>query len=243
MGQTKRIRKKYQTPFHPWQRERILEEKEILREYGLKNKKEIWKYASKLRSARNQVKKIVANIRSEQSAKEREQLMNKLLRYSIISKDSKIEDILDLKVKDFLERRLQTLVFRNGFARSTNQARQFIVHGHISVDGKKVTAPSFLVSKNEESKIKFNPISSISKADHPERTVKEKLEKEKKEKILKPKKEEIKEKVKEEVKEEIKETIEEKIPEKAAEKVAEEVVEQSEKEITKNLPEETKNDK
>ena len=151
MGQTKRIRKKYQTPFHPWQRERIIEEKEILREYGLKNKKEIWKYASKLRSARNQVKKIVANVRSEQSAKEREQLMNKLLRYNIISKDSKIEDILDLKVKDFLERRLQTIVFRNGFARSTNQARQFITHGHISVDGKKVTAPSFLVSKNEES--------------------------------------------------------------------------------------------
>lgn len=225
MGQTKRIRKKYKTPTHPWQRERILEEKEFLREYGLKNKKEIWKYTSKLRSARDQVKKIVANVRSEQSAKEREQLINKLLKYGIITKDSKVEDILDLKEKDFLERRLQTIVFRKGLARSTKQARQFITHGHISIDNKKITAPSYMVSKAEESKITFNPTSSISKADHPERTVKEKIEKEKKEKIIK-----------EEVKEEIKEDLEKKMPEKAAEEVAEEVVEQSEKEITENIP-------
>ncbi len=185
MGQTKRLRKKYQTPIHPWQRERILEEKDVLREYGLKNKKEVWKYSSRLRSARNQVKKIIANIRSEQSAKEREQLLTKLLKYGVISKDSKLEDILDLKIKDFLERRLQTIVLRKSLARSVKQARQFITHGHILIDGKKVTAPSFFVSKNNESKITFNPISSVSKIDHPERTVKEKLEKEKKEKILK----------------------------------------------------------
>jgi small subunit ribosomal protein S4 len=194
MGQTKRIRKKYQTPSHPWQRERILEEKDILREYGLGNKKEVWKSTSKLRSARNQVKKIIANIRSEQALKEKEQLMEKMLKYGIITKDSKMEDILDLKVKDFLERRLQTLVLRKGLARSTKQARQFITHGHIIVDGKKVTAPSFFVSKYHESKIIFNPSSSVSKSDHPERTVKEKLEKEKKEKILKkPVKEKLKE--------------------------------------------------
>jgi len=184
MGQTKRIRKKYQTPTHPWQRERIIEEKSISREYGLKNKKEIWKSTSKLRSARSQVKWIIANIRSEQSAKEREQLINKLLKYGIITKDSKLEDILDLKAKDFLERRLQTIVFRKGLARSAKQARQFIIHGHIMVSGKKITAPSYLLSKEEESKIEFVPTSSISKIDHPERTVKEKREKEKKEKII-----------------------------------------------------------
>ena len=204
MGQTKRIRKKYSTPTHPWQRERIVEEKEILKEYGLKNKKEIWKYFTKLRAARNQVKKIVANIRSEQSVKERKQLMDKLLKYGIISKASKVEDILDLKAKDFLERRLQTVVFRKGLTRSTKQARQFITHGHILVNGKKVTAPSYFLSKEEEAKLEFRPTSNLSKIDHPERTIKEKIEKEKKEKIIKeevkeaPKKEE---KVKEEVKE------------------------------------------
>jgi len=192
MGQTKRIRKKYSTPSHPWQRERIIEEKGITREYGLKNKKEIWKYSSKLRSARNQVKRIIANIRSEQSAKERKELLDKLQKYAIIPKDSKIEDILDLKVKDFLERRLQTVVVRKGFARSIKQARQFITHGHILITGKKVTAPSYMVSSEEESKLEFRPTSTLSKTDHPERTVKEKKEKESKEKIIeeeKPKKE------------------------------------------------------
>jgi small subunit ribosomal protein S4 len=184
MGQTKRIRKKYETPSHPWQRERILEEKEMVKEYGLKNKKEIWKSASKLKSARAQVKKIIANIHSEQSAKEKEHLLNKLIRYGIISKDSKLEDILDLKAKEFLERRLQTIILRKNLARSSKQARQFISHGHILINGKKVTAPSYLVSKEEESKIEFKPLSPLSKADHPERTIKEKLEKEKKEKII-----------------------------------------------------------
>jgi small subunit ribosomal protein S4 len=188
MGQTKKIRKKYSTPTHPWQRERILEEKGIRKEYGLKNKKEIWKYSAKLRSARGQVKKIVANIRLEQSAKEREQLMHKLLKYGIISKDSKVEDILDLKPKDFLERRLQTVVFRKGLARSAKQSRQFITHGHILVNGKKITAPSYFLSKDEEAKLEFRATSNLSKIDHPERTVKEKIEKEKKEKIIKEEK-------------------------------------------------------
>jgi small subunit ribosomal protein S4 len=188
MGHTKKIRKKYSTPTHPWQRERIIEEKDIQREYGLKNKKEIWKYSAKLKSARGQVKKIVANIRLEQSAKERAQLMDKLLKYGIISKDSKVEDILDLKQKDFLERRLQTVVFRKGLARSVKQARQFITHGHILVNGKKVTAPAYFISKDEEAKLEFRPTSNLSKTDHPERTIKEKAEKEKKEKIIKEEK-------------------------------------------------------
>jgi small subunit ribosomal protein S4 len=186
MGQTKRIRKKYQTPTHPWQRDRILEEKDIIREFGLKNKKEVWKYNAKLRSARDQVKKIVANVKSEQAMKERKQLLDKLFKFGIIPKDSKIEDILDLKTKDFLERRLQTIVFRKGLTRSVKQARQFITHGHVTVNGKKITTPSYFVSKDEESKIAFIPTSSLSKNDHPERTVKKKLEKEKKEKVIEP---------------------------------------------------------
>jgi len=186
MGQTKRIRKTYQTPSHPWQRDRIIEEKEILREYGLKNKKEIWKYVSKLRASRDQVKKIIANIKSEQSAIERKQLIDKLVKFGAIPKDSKVEDILDLKTKDFLERRLQTIVFRKGLSRSIKQARQFIIHGHILVDGKKITVPSYFVPQKEESKITFNSTSPISKIDHPERIDLKKLEKEKKEKILKP---------------------------------------------------------
>lgn len=44
-----------------------------------------------------------------------------------------------------LERRLDSIVFRGGFARSRPMARQLINHGHVRVDGRKVDIPSFLV--------------------------------------------------------------------------------------------------
>lgn len=44
-----------------------------------------------------------------------------------------------------LERRLDNVVFRLGLAGSRNQARQFVRHGHISVDGRRVNIPSYPV--------------------------------------------------------------------------------------------------
>jgi small subunit ribosomal protein S4 len=60
-----------------------------------------------------------------------------------------------------LERRLQTLVFRKGLAHNINQARQFIVHGHIALDKKRTRWPSMLVPLSEEGKISFYEKSKI----------------------------------------------------------------------------------
>jgi len=49
-----------------------------------------------------------------------------------------------------LERRLDNVVNRTGFASSRAQARQLVLHGHVSVNGKKVNVPSYLVSVGEE---------------------------------------------------------------------------------------------
>ncbi|WP_136798060.1 MULTISPECIES: 30S ribosomal protein S4 [Desulfosediminicola] len=48
-----------------------------------------------------------------------------------------------------LERRLDNVIFRAGFASSRNQARQLVLHKHILVNGRKVTIPSFLVSESD----------------------------------------------------------------------------------------------
>lgn len=48
-----------------------------------------------------------------------------------------------------LERRLDNVVYRAGFASSRNQARQLVRHGHIVVNGKKVDIPSYLVSEGD----------------------------------------------------------------------------------------------
>ncbi|NLF11659.1 MAG: 30S ribosomal protein S4 [Anaerolineaceae bacterium] len=44
-----------------------------------------------------------------------------------------------------LERRLDNVVYRLGFARTRPQARQFVSHGHVLVDGRRVNIPSYLV--------------------------------------------------------------------------------------------------
>jgi small subunit ribosomal protein S4 len=48
-----------------------------------------------------------------------------------------------------LEQRLDNVVFRAGYAASRNQARQWVRHGHVRVNGKRVTIPSFMVRKDD----------------------------------------------------------------------------------------------
>jgi len=78
-----------------------------------------------------------------------------------------LDDVLDLTVEAILERRLQTLVFRKGLAKSIYQSRQLITHGHIAIDGKKVFSPSYIVPKNEEDKIEYAPTSPLVNPEHP----------------------------------------------------------------------------
>ena len=53
-----------------------------------------------------------------------------------------------------LERRLDNVVFRSGFSTSRRQARQFVNHGHVEVNGKKVDIPSFQVKQGDVITIK-----------------------------------------------------------------------------------------
>jgi small subunit ribosomal protein S4 len=66
-----------------------------------------------------------------------------------------LEDVLALTVEDILERRLQTHVYKKGLANSIKHARQLIVHGHIAVDGRRVTIPSYILDVEEEKKIGY----------------------------------------------------------------------------------------
>ncbi|MGI9548606.1 MAG: 30S ribosomal protein S4 [Bdellovibrionales bacterium] len=54
------------------------------------------------------------------------------------------------KLASLLERRLDNVIFRVGFAPSMMAARQLVTHGHILVDGKKVNSPSFVMKPNQE---------------------------------------------------------------------------------------------
>jgi len=200
MGDPRKQRKKYQTPAHPWQAERLKEEKTMLKTYGLKNKKELWKMGSRISKFKLQAKKLIGQ-KGEQAEAEKKQFLDKLAKLKLIDAGAHLDHVLELTTKEILERRLQTQVLRKGFAKSAKQARQFIVHGHVFVADKKINVPSYLINSEEESLVSFNPLSKLSDEEHPERVVKNKevkqVEKEVKEIVKdKPKEDKKEEKVK-----------------------------------------------
>ena len=93
----------------------------------------------------------------------------RLTRYGILSEEEGIDQILSLDVTDVLERRLQTVAYRKGLGHTPKQARQFIVHGHVTVDGARVQTPSMKVAIDEESTIAFDETSPLADELHPER--------------------------------------------------------------------------
>ena len=167
MGDPKKQRKKFSSPSQRWEKERIDREKNLIKEYGLKNKKEIWKAESRLRNFTRQAKRLIA-ITTKQAEKEKEQLLLKLKSLSLLPGTAKMENILDLDLKSILDRRLQSLVHKKELAKSVKAARQMITHGHILVDKTKVTIPSYLVQLKEEASITLDSNSPFSDSLHPE---------------------------------------------------------------------------
>jgi len=145
----RRLKKKYERPLKPWDKERIEREKELKKIYGLRRKREIWRAEALLRKYRRMAREVIA---TKDKEKERV-LIKKLARLGILEENATAEDVLGLTVENFLERRLQTIVFRKGLANTPKQARQFIVHGHVKINGRKIVYPSYLVPKEEEDKI------------------------------------------------------------------------------------------
>jgi len=171
MGKPKFSRKKYETPSHPWQEDRIKEENELIKKYGLKNKKEIWKAETRLRKYRGQARSLLARITTgdEQSKKESEQLLLHLSRMNILPPNSTLDDVLTLNTEAILGRRLQTLTYLKGLANTPKQARQLIAHGHIAIGSRKVTIPGYMVSKDEEDEISYVAKSPLNDPVHPAR--------------------------------------------------------------------------
>lgn len=160
----KRQRKKYETPFRPWDRERIAAEKELLKNFGLKNKREIWIAEALLRKYRRLGRELAAK-----RDKEREKiLIEKLFNLGVIkNKEATLDDVLSLTVEDFLNRRLQTVVYKKNLTNTPKQARQFITHGKVLIGDRKVTYPSYMVPVDEKDKIlvKISPVRRVVKGE------------------------------------------------------------------------------
>ena len=162
MGHPRKARKKYDTPPHPWNAERIKSENKLMVKYGLKNKKEIWKADTLVRKYSREARYLLG-FSQDQAVEEKNELLGHLVRIGVLSEDARLEDILNLNVEDILRRRLQTVVYRKGLARTAKEARMFVVHGHIALDGKKINSPSYVVLKGQEDQIGFYRSSPVAK--------------------------------------------------------------------------------
>jgi small subunit ribosomal protein S4 len=155
----KRSRKKYERPLKPWNKERIEKDRETMKSFGLRKKMEIWRTEGLSRKFRRMARDLVAR-----KDKEMERvLLKKLVKLGVLNEGATLDDVLGLTLENFLDRRLQTVVFKKGFANSPKQARQFITHGHVLINERKVKYPSYLVLKEEESNINVKTVAQKPK--------------------------------------------------------------------------------
>lgn len=152
MGQPKRIRKTYSVPRKRWDLARIEDEAKVVERFGLKNKQEMYRAQAQIRTFRKSARTIFS-LEPSIASKRKDELMRKLSTLGLLSESATLDDVLGLKEVDIMNRRLQTVVFHKGFAKTVKQARQLIVHGKILIDGKRATSPSTLVPKDVEPKI------------------------------------------------------------------------------------------
>ncbi len=153
----KRKHKIYSRPKRPFDKTRIEEEGKIKEEFGLKNKKEIWKADARIKEIREKAKKLISATENEKEA-----FFNRLKKMGF--KVNSIGDVLSLDKRDYLKRRLQTVLVDKKIASTTKGARQLITHKKVLINGNSINAPSFIVPIDLENKISLKERKVKSKA-------------------------------------------------------------------------------
>jgi small subunit ribosomal protein S4 len=166
MGDPKKQRRKYETPRFPWQPDVLQSELRLIGQYGLRNKKELWRHKTMLSKLRSTAR-LTLGMSEIEGEKLKKQLLDRLMRLGVLPETAVLDNVLDLAIEDLLERRLQSLVFRKGLTKSIHQARQLITHGHIAIQSRKVTSPSYLVLRDEEAQLGYAVKSPMVDPQHP----------------------------------------------------------------------------
>ena len=144
-------------PRRPFEKERLDNEMKLIGEFGLKNKREVWRTQLTLARIRKAARTLLTlDEKDTKRMFEGGALLRRLLRLGVLDEQkSQLDYVLALKPADFLERRLQTQVFKLGLAKSIPHARVLIRQRHIRVGKQIVNIPSFMVRTESQKHIDF----------------------------------------------------------------------------------------
>lgn len=152
MGDPRKSKKTFHRPRRIWTTDQLNSELYIVGSYGLRNKRELWRAQTEVARLRNQSRALLAipaEVRHEKEA----QLLNFLNRQGLVNESASLDDVLNLKIEDLLDRRLQTIVMKKNGSKSPHLARQMVVHRHVSIGDRFVNIPGYLVKRDEEEQI------------------------------------------------------------------------------------------
>lgn len=149
------IRSTYRKPKVPWNSTQIKEDRELMTTYGLRRKRELWKAQGVLRNYRGRARRLIA---ANDERKEK-LLIDKMIKIGLLEKTSGLDDILTLNITNLLDRRLQSVILKKKLANDIKTARQYIGHGHVVIDDRRIKFPSYIVEAEEEAKINLHPSS------------------------------------------------------------------------------------
>ncbi|PHT48140.1 40S ribosomal protein S9 [Capsicum baccatum] len=150
--------KTFKKPRRPYEKERLDAELKLVGEYGLRCKRELWRVQYALSRIRNAARMLLTlDEKDPRRIFEGEALLRRMNRYGLLDESqNKLDYVLALTVENFLERRLQTLVFKTGMAKSIHHARVLIRQRHIRVGRQVVNVPSFMVRVDSQKHIDFS---------------------------------------------------------------------------------------
>jgi len=157
MGYHKKASRTWYRPRRAYEKERLDRELKLCGEYGLRNKREIWRVnflLSKIRSVARNL--LILPEKDPKRLFEGQALLRRLTRLGLLGEnEQKLDHVLGLTVEKFLDRRLQTRVFAAGLARSIHHARTLIFQRHIRVGKQTVNQPGFAVRVESERVVEF----------------------------------------------------------------------------------------
>eukprot|EP00090_Calanus_glacialis_P031662 TRINITY_DN52646_c0_g1_i1.p1 TRINITY_DN52646_c0_g1~~TRINITY_DN52646_c0_g1_i1.p1 ORF type:complete len:195 (-),score=36.78 TRINITY_DN52646_c0_g1_i1:98-682(-) len=154
----KKFGKVSSTPRRPFEKARLDQELKLIGQFGLRNKREVWRVKftlAKIRAAARDL--LTLEEKDPKRLFEGNALLRRLVQTGVLPEDKmKLDYVLGLKVDDFLERRLQTQVFKLGLAKSIHHARVLIKQRHIRVRKQVVNIPSYIVRLESQKHIDFS---------------------------------------------------------------------------------------